>query len=648
MALWWLRPYNQKNQMNPKIIAVQGPLEGENFPLAGETLIIGREPSSSLCLQDRRVSRRHSQIDRRGERFRISDLESSNGTYVNGFPVKEHFLEHGDQIAVGSSLFLFLVQDEESIPSNQVELADGPGNLESSIGLQQEDTIYLKSGDTNRWSLPAERMARDLQALLRISTTLNSVQGLTPLLQQLLELMFEVIPAQRGAILLGDGPGNYSSQISWERASGPVSPIRVSRTIAAHTGERGTALLCNEVPSDKMLSDSDSLVASGVQSVLCVPLQLLDRPMGVIYLETSNPANPFDESHLHFLTATASAASVAIENTRRLEWLENENNRLRQDIDIQHSMIGESEAMQKVYSFIGKVAARDSTVLLTGENGTGKELAARAIHGNSPRSKKPFLAINCASLQEHLLESDLFGHEKGAFTGAIKEKKGKLEIANGGTVLLDEVGELAPNLQAKLLRVVQEREMERVGGNRPIKVDIRLIAATNRDLEKAIKEGTFRQDLFYRLNVISLPMPALRERPSDIPLLAQHFASKYSQKCKRPVVGLSSQVRTILVNYDWPGNVRELENAIERAVVLGTSDVILPEDLPEALLDSPLASSVSDTYHDALRQRKEELILQAVRRTQGNYTEAAKLLDLHPNYLHRLVRNMGLKEKLKT
>ena len=270
--------------MNPKIIAVQGPLEGENFPLAGETLIIGREPSSSLCLQDRRVSRRHSQIDRRGERFRISDLESSNGTYVNGFPVKEHFLEHGDQIAVGSSLFLFLVQDEESIPSNQVELADGPGNLESSIGLQQEDTIYLKSGDTNRWSLPAERMARDLQALLRISTTLNSVQGLTPLLQQLLELMFEVIPAQRGAILLGDGPGNYSSQISWERASGPVSPIRVSRTIAAHTGERGTALLCNEVPSDKMLSDSDSLVASGVQSVLCVPLQLLDRPMGVIYL----------------------------------------------------------------------------------------------------------------------------------------------------------------------------------------------------------------------------------------------------------------------------------------------------------------------------------------------------------------------------
>jgi two-component system, NtrC family, response regulator HydG len=221
-------------------------------------------------------------------------------------------------------------------------------------------------------------------------------------------------------------------------------------------------------------------------------------------------------------------------------------------------------------------------------------------------------------------------------------------MADGGTIFLDEMGEMSPLLQTKLLRVLQEREFERVGGTRPIKVDIRLIAATNKDLEEAIEQGTFRQDLYYRLNVVQLSMPALRDRREDIPLLASYFAAKYSKKCKRRVVGISAEARARLINYDWPGNVRELENAIERAVVLGTTDLILPEDLPEAALEAEPSSSVTITkYHEAVADAKKQLILKAVEQAGGHYTEAAKLLGVHPNYLHRLIRNMNLKTALK-
>jgi Nif-specific regulatory protein len=286
--------------------------------------------------------------------------------------------------------------------------------------------------------------------------------------------------------------------------------------------------------------------------------------------------------------------------------------------------------------------------LISGESGTGKELAARAIHRNSARADKPFMAVNCAALAESLLESELFGHEKGAFTGALALKKGRLEVADGGTVFLDEIGELSPALQVKLLRVLQEREFERVGGTRTIKIDIRLIAATNKDLEAAIADGSFRQDLYYRLNVVQLKMPALKDRPEDIPLLASYFAMKYADKCNRRVKGVSSEARARLVSYDWPGNVRELENALERAVVLGSTESLLAEDLPEAVLESEPSENTSVAkYHEAVAETKKKIILDAVAQADGSYTEAAKLLGVHPNYLHRLIRNLNLKKELK-
>jgi Nif-specific regulatory protein len=304
--------------------------------------------------------------------------------------------------------------------------------------------------------------------------------------------------------------------------------------------------------------------------------------------------------------------------------------------------------MNEVYQLIARVAATQSTVLICGESGTGKELVARAIHQNSPRADQPFVAINCAAITETLLESELFGHERGAFTGAVTQKKGQLEVADGGTVFLDEIAELSPALQAKLLRVLQERDFLRVGGTRPVRLDIRVIAATNQELPTAVREGRFRQDLYYRLNVVCLTVPPLRERREDIPLLARYFAAKYGERCKRRIQGVSPEAIACLVRYDWPGNVRELENAIERAIVTGSSEFILPEDLPEIVLETGSAAGDSATgYHEAVRKLKKQLILSAVEQTGGNFTEAAKLLGVHPNYLHRLVRNLDLRMALK-
>jgi Nif-specific regulatory protein len=355
------------------------------------------------------------------------------------------------------------------------------------------------------------------------------------------------------------------------------------------------------------------------------------------------PRDKFNREHLQLVTAIAGIAAVAIENARQFEWLETENERLLADVNIEHNMIGDGAAMQRIYHFISKVAPTDATVLISGESGTGKELAARAIHRNSKRAQKPFMAVNCAALNDSLLESELFGHEKGSFTGAFAQKKGRLEIADGGTVFLDEIGELTPQLQVKLLRVLQERQFERVGGTVTIKVDLRLIAATNKNLEEAIETGQFRQDLYYRLNVVSLEMPPLRDRREDIMLLANYFIDKYGAQCNRKLKGFSAAARDCLTAYDWPGNVRELENTIERAVVLGTTEWILPEDLPEALLETRVtADGSSTTYHQAVVQNKKQMILRAMDEAKQDHVEAARLLGIHPNYLQRLIRNLNL------
>ena len=635
--------------------AMAGPLKGSSIPLSQDEVSLGREPSNNISLLDAAVSRRHCVITRNAGQFKIQDLNSRNSTFVNGVPVTERTLASGDEIKIGSSLFVFVLPEAEQAKnvSTSVEFDKSDGGAGSTIILRKQDARYLRDLE----KIPMEnaaassRVVGDLNALLRISKAVNSMRGLEALEKQVLESIFEVAPADRAAILLCEhGSEEWTSVFGWDRHAGPNQAVQVSRTIVSQVLSDGVAILSNDVPADQSFSDTASIVERRIRSVLAVPLEVFDRIMGVIYLDASNPDARFDEDHLQLLTAIGSIAAAALDNARRMESLEQENRRLQDEISMEHNMVGDSPRMRDVYQFIARVAPRDITVLIYGESGTGKELVARAIHRTSGRASKPCVAINCAALAESLLESELFGHEKGAFTGAIAQEKGKLEIAEGGTVFLDEIGELAPLLQAKLLRVLQEREFERVGGTRVIKLDVRLITATNRDLEEEVKKGRFREDLFYRLNVVSLRMPALRERREDIPLLASYFAAKFSQRSKRPVLGVAPQARTCLANYDWPGNVRELENAIERAVVLGSSDMILPEDLPEAVLEKAESDSAGATmtaFHDSLRESKKQLILNAFEQAQGSYTDAAKLLGLHPNYLHRLIRNLNMKPLLK-
>ena len=621
-------------------------MTGKSFPVGEGELAIGRDNASTLRLNYTRVSRHHCLIRREDENFKITDLDSANGTFVNDTPVKGHVLQHGDQIKIAASLFVFLSDGEEPDPSSQVQLEERPSSSESTSTLSTEDSRYLGSADFTTAGASQDRIARDLNALLKISTTITSIEGLEPLHHRLLESIVDVIPAERGVILTL-GEDEYSSVSRWEKTEAGDLPFAMSRTLVERVREEKTGILSNRLLSDEMFQKAESLADSSSESVLCVPLTIVDELLGIIYLETSNAEVTFSEDDLHLLTAIAGIAAPATQNACHLEWLKGENRRLQEDINIEHNMVGESQSMCEVHEFIAKAAPTDSSVLIYGESGTGKELAAHALHQNSLRTEKPFVAINCATLTETLLESDLFGHEKGAFTDASVQKKGKLEVADGGTVFLDEVGELAPTLQAKLLRVLQEHEFERVGGTRPIQVDVRLIAATNKNLEEALQEGTFRDDLYYRLNVVSATMPPLRDRKEDIPLLAQYFVARFSEKCNREVVGIAPEARKCLMHYDWPGNVRELQNVIERAVVLGSSDVILRDDLSDALLETEPGSGDPWNYHDAIKEKKKELILKAVDKTDGNYTEAAKLLKVSPNYLHRLIRNLDLKQELK-
>jgi two-component system, NtrC family, response regulator HydG len=543
-----------------------------------------------------------------------------HGSFIEGIAVEEQTLACPDRSETGDSLPSQLLREDEG--------------LLCSMRLENVQVAHP----------PMARMPHELKVLLRISTAINPVRSLETLQRQLLELIFEIIPADRGAILLvGENLEEFASVYGWDNCPELDRPVHVSRTIIHRVLREGSASLNDQVLQCDAYSSANSSTLSQIQSSLCVPLLSFRKVLGVIYLDTHNSKIRFDEDHLRLLSAIAGIAALALENARCL-WAENENQRLQENLHIQHNMVGESLRMREVFRCIAKVAPTDSTILILGESGTGKELVARAIHQNSPRANKPFVAINCAALTESLLESELFGHEKGAFTGAITQKKGRLEVATGGTVFLDEVGELAPTIQAKLLRVVQEREFERVGGTRPIEADFRLIVATNRDLEAAIRSGNFRQDLYYRLNVVPLTVPPLRERREDIPLLSSYFVAKYREKCKQRVRGISAEARSFLCDYGWPGNVRELENTIERAVVLGSCDFILPEDLPDVVLGVGSASGTGITkYHTALRETKKQLILRAIKQAGGNYSEAAKLLGVHPNYLHRLIRNLNLK-----
>lgn len=625
--------------IKPRLLSLTNEIVTEAIFLTldeSDSFVFGRSREADLPVKDSGVSRRHCRILYANGDYSLEDFDSHNGTFVNGEPIKFRQLRHGDRIRVGSADFRFLLDESDVSALIDARFDDGTLVTNSVIRLFPPTAIA---------DFPT-----DLSVLIKLGKAINELREPEILQRRILEIILEFIPARRGAILITDENNNeqYAVGVS-AKGSADNAPMQISRTVSQQVSNEQVALLSNDL-SDKNLSASESLIVSRVTSLLGVPLKI-GGDTGLIYLDASDREVIFTENHLQQMTAISFLVSAALQNADSLKTLRQENAILKDNLQIETSMIGESQPVKEILSLISRVAPSDSTVLITGESGTGKELVAQAVHRNSPRREKLFVAINCAVLNENLLESELFGHEKGAFTGATERKPGKFDVADGGTIFFDEIGELAPQLQAKLLRVLQEREFERVGGSQPIKTNVRVLAATNRNLEDDVKNGKFRRDLFFRLNVVQIKVPPLRERQSDIPLLARHFIKKYSERCNRKVAGLSADARKILLAGEWHGNIRELENVIERALVLGASNEIMPEDLPTEMLENISPETIftgSGDYNEQLKQAKQKIILTAVEKSGGIFSEAARQLNIHPNNLHRLVRDAGIKDELKT
>jgi transcriptional regulator with GAF, ATPase, and Fis domain len=664
--------------MKPRLLAISGPADGSSYSLTQPEITIGREPSNQISIADPLLSRRHCRLVISGEndsrQFQLIDEGGLNGTLVNGVPIQsrgEHKLIHGEVIRIGNSSLLFLCQIHEDLPTGEhlVEFDNAPLDQRPTVAIERRESRHLSEQQiTASFNAPtqepdpASKLIHEFHKILQFMLELSSLREPVALHRRLFELIGEIVPAERGAILLAAPAGGEPTiAYSWRRSSSEDGRFIVSQTLLNRILGEGRSFLENDPLATPELKESQSLIASGIHSLLAMPLAVGAHVYGALYLDARNPAIRFNEDHLHLMTTIAEVAGPAYDSARQLAQFRDETARLRDALNLDREMIGQSQPMLEVRDFIAHVAPTDFTVLIQGESGTGKELVARALHQNSPRRDKPFLAINCAVGPEALFESELFGHEKGAFTGATAMKKGKLEQAGGGTVFLDEIGELAPELQAKLLRVLQEREFERVGGARLIKLDARIITATNKDLETAIKTNAFRDDLFYRINAFKVTIPPLRNRPSDIPHIAEYLVAKYAPQCGRRVRGISPEACQTLMGYSWRGNVRELEHAIEHAIVYCNTDIIEPDDLPDHIVEAqpfsaaepPVAQPESQPqspwplppmkYHDAVRESKRRIIARTLEETGGDFHLAAQILSIHVNNLHRFLRDLGLR-----
>jgi two-component system, NtrC family, response regulator HydG len=581
--------------MTAELIVVNGPLAGTHLPLDQGEILIGRAPGSKLVLNDAEIGWRHCQVRRQGARYMVIDLRSSLGTYVNGMRSAERWLEDRDQLGIGKTILMF-----------------------RSGEVQTEAPVAAPASDAKPMLLAACSLVFLSRAL---AAGMDDEQN-TLLQNQILRLIGDLIPIDDGVLLLGTSAAELNTR--W--------------------ADRAAQHAVNFAEAVGRVCEEGAFVDNGAR-IAGVPLYLAGVLGGALLVRIDDREAARLPAHLETLTAAASLSSIGFEANREIETLKAENALLQEQIGAQSGIVGNSPVIRRLLDLIDRVAPRDTTVLIAGESGTGKELVARALHQKSPRCERPFIAVNCAALSETLFESELFGHEKGAFTGAVALKRGRFELAQGGTIFLDEVGELASGLQAKLLRVLQQREFERVGGTQAYPLDIRIIAATNRDLAADVAEGRFREDLYHRLNVVALQSPPLRDRKEDIPRLAEFFLRRSAERCKRHVDGLSPEVQHMISQYSWPGNVRELENAMERAVVLGVSELVLPEDLPETLLEAAPRDTEAK-YHHSVGQAKRDAILDAYVQGNGDYKLAAKVLGLHPNYLLRLVRNLELREEI--
>ena len=503
------------------------------------------------------------------------------------------------------------------------------------------------------------REVRELSLLFEVSQTLERSLDLGEVLGLVLEAMAEHMGMLRGTITLLN---RETGEISIEAAYGLSASQKQRGRYKLGEGVTGKVVASGQpVAVPRISEEPQFLDRTGARkglskkdiSFVCVPIKLESETIGTLSADRLFAEDISLAEDVRLLRIIASMIAEAVRLRRSAEEerqrLLEENVRLQMELKERFrpaNIIGNSKAMQAVYDLIAQVARSDTTVLLRGESGAGKELVAHAIHYNSRRAEKPFVKVNCAALPETIIESELFGHEKGSFTGAIAQRKGRFELATGGTIFLDEIGDLSPATQIRFLRVLQEREFERVGGSETIRTDVRIITATNRDLETLIEEGTFRQDLYYRLNVFPIHVPPLRERKTDIVLLADHFVQKYNDAHGKNVRRISTPAIDMLMAYHWPGNVRELENCIERAVLLSMDDVIHGHHLPPTLQTAEASGTgLTRTLPEALEALEREMVLDALKSSRGNMAKAARALGISERVMGLRVKRLGIAPK---
>ncbi|MCA9194093.1 MAG: sigma 54-interacting transcriptional regulator [Planctomycetales bacterium] len=629
-----------------------------------QTVTIGRSSSCTIAVREEKVSRHHALVDFGANGWQVTDLGSRNGTQIDGNTISGPYqLQEGDRIGVGNCVITYTSQLSEGIPAEHSEMggvdsgATIDGNLQPTIVHRVRNSQWSSGGLSFPKITALESKPSLDQFFYHLVFRLVGCESSEQAAEAALNEVVDFLGIQCGGILAFKEVGGTARDIGVLATRQPhgKSYHRVSDYLVQSILGDKQAILARNIQDDRQLTAAHGSGIQAATSVICAPLRDMrqgsERIIGILHVYGLQEDRELTPNDLQVVVGVADNLAIAITQQQskvqlqsHLESSRRQVDQLRQQLQLTYELVGEGPAIEQVRLQIGRVAPTPATVLIRGESGVGKELVARAIHAHSEVKDGPLVCLNCAALAPTLLESELFGHEKGAFTGATERKIGKFEAADGGTLLLDEIGEMHVELQAKFLRVLEGQPFERLGGNKPIHTRVRVIAATNRDLEEAVAEKTFRSDLYYRLRVIEIVVPPLRERRGDIPLLVNHFIELLKPHAGRRIAGISEDALKLLNEHSWPGNIRELRNVIERALVLGGGNTIEPRDLNLSSLHS-VEGAASKQIHTAvsflpqsLAEIEQQHIFRMLEFTEGNKSRAAQLLGIERSTLDRKLK----------
>jgi Nif-specific regulatory protein len=630
---------------------------GDVYPLQdGTRYTLGRAPTNRIVLRDDLCSREHAEVYPAEGGWFVRDLGSLNGSYLNAEQLrKDRRLVPQDEVRVGRVQLVF-IEDLTQLPdlpqSRPARPEKGGDGLE--IKKRLGNTRYLPPAAPPPGATPvAEPVkcdsrvapAQALNVLYRLALDMADAANPVELCELSVDAIFRATPAEVCAVLALKEGREFEPVVYRHRGTGQETYHKVSNFVSHEVYSSKQAVLAENVALERHLKDRDSVAELRIASLICAPVLFEDQVLGLVHLYRTSQHTPLNPDDLEFTLAVARQLGTVWHRLRKQATLSVEVKSLKAQLKLESDLVGQSDVIGNIEAQIRLVAETKATVLIRGESGVGKELVARAIHDTSPRREQPFVTLNCAALTETLLESELFGHEKGAFTGATERMIGKFEAADTGTIFLDEIGEMALTTQAKFLRVLEGHPYERVGGNTPIKVDVRVVAATNRPLEEAVRAGTFRRDLFFRLQVVQIDVPPLRDRLDDIPLLADHFLRRFVRETGRKIRGFTDAAIRKLTHYRWPGNVRELRNVVERAVALGTGPMLDAPDIWLSELDlGPTAGPLRMMPYkpESLEEVEKRHIAETLRHTDWNKSQAAAILGIERSTLDRKIKGYGL------